>query len=403
VRDRDLGRHEGHLPGRHPRVESVGVEADLAGLAGLEVDGLRGEHGAVDGKRYFHAAPRGCALEADRGQEHGRALQVGDPVLEAEVGHPGVLRLLRGQLDDLQRGAELGKRLVERLRRPVARLLIGQEHDLFVGRAGGAAAGLFGQVQGRSGRGRPVHGLDRRQGLQGVLLGAIGPEAELARRGADRDHRHAAPGGHPVDEFLGPASGLVEHGPPELLVAHTQAVVHQQDNVDRLARVHGLAGTHEVRPGHGQAEEQDAQHAHGQQDQVLQPDHAAAAAHRLAQELHGRPLDHAEPLPVQQVDEDRAGGEGQTGCGKPGGTQHGDSNRWRQNEKWTMKNEQRRMRRPRPALLLYHFPFFIVHCSFSIIFPPSWLRTWCGGCRSCPPAGSAGNGWGWPAQSTPRR
>jgi hypothetical protein len=89
--------------------------------------------------------------------------------------------------------------------------------------------------------------------------------------------------------------------------------------VDRLIGIDLLRRGRQVRPGHRQPEQEHAQRAEGQQQQVAEPQDSAAAAHGLAQKVHGSPSHHLVPLPVQQVDQDRTGGGHQPGQGKPRG------------------------------------------------------------------------------------
>ena len=317
VGDGNLGGNRRWLARLHRHVELVGRKLDLGGLARLQGDGLRGGRGPVDGQRYLHVVARRVPLVPDLGQEHGRNTQVGQPVLDLEILHPGVLALLGADPDDLDRAGELLEVGLQRLHAPVAGLLVGEQDNLLRGRGGDPPAGLLGQIDGHRGRGLAIDRPHGRQGLQRVLLGAIGAAAELRLRAAQRQHRDPASRRQPVDVVLGPLPGLVQDRPVELLVGHAEAVVHQQHGVDRLAGIDRRRGGLAVGLRQRQAKQEDTQGSDGQEEQVAQPEDPPAAADRLAKKLHGRPVDHLEPLPVQQVDQDRSGSRRQSRNRKP--------------------------------------------------------------------------------------
>ena len=325
-RERNLGGDEGRLARLDRHVEMVRRKANLPPLAGLQIDRLRGDCHAVDGQCDLHVAPRTAAFVADGGHEHRRCLQVGHAVAELEIGDPGVLHVLGRHLHDLHRAGQLLPLLAQRLGRPRCSLPVGQQHQLLRRHASGKRrqASRARSMVCRGG-GRPIHRLDRGQGLQRVLRRVIGIVAEGGCRAADRQHRNPAPPRQFLDDLPALRLGVVQQRAVELLVAHAEAVVDQQARhalADRgWSRPRFRAG--EVRPGHRQAEQQQAQRPQRHQQQLAPLEDAPAAQHGFAEEVHRRPLHHAKPPPVQQVDHHRGGGSDQSGDGKPGGKEHG--------------------------------------------------------------------------------
>jgi hypothetical protein len=74
----------------------------------------------------------------------------------------------------------------------------------------------------------------------------------------------------------------------------------------RLVGMARIARTHEVGTGHRQSEEQNASGPQEQQEQILKAEDTAAATDGVPQKIHGRPLNHPIPLPVQEMDNDRS-------------------------------------------------------------------------------------------------
>ncbi len=95
--------------------------------------------------------------------------------------------------------------------------------------------------------------------------------------------------------------------------------------MDRLVRTGRDVRTGQKRPGHRQAEENDAQGAQGHENEIAEPQPAATAAYGMAKEVHCRPIDDAVPLAMQQVDRHRPCGQEQSRDGEPGGKEHGRS------------------------------------------------------------------------------
>ncbi len=88
--------------------------------------------------------------------------------------------------------------------------------------------------------------------------------------------------------------------------------------------MHGLIGidrrlgeTVPIGPGQRHAEGQQAGHAEQQEQQVAELHHTPAPRYRLAEEVHGRPLDDVEPPPIEQVDDHRHRSRRRAGNGKP--------------------------------------------------------------------------------------
>ena len=112
-----------------------------------------------------------------------------------------------------------------------------------------------------------------------------------------------------ADQLAGGVAGLGERAVVFRADIHRVAVVEQHDGRGlRGAEQRVQAGQH--RSGHGQREQGGDQAAHEQQEQLFDADPPPLRALAHLQELHRRPLDHAEPAAVQQVDQQRDAGGG---------------------------------------------------------------------------------------------
>ena len=127
-------------------------------------------------------------------------------------------------------------------------------------------------------------------------------------RAAGRDDRNAAAGGELVDELAGPVLGLVEQRAFQRFVAHAQAVVDDDHRVQRLAVVEFLLPRGKIGPGQRQAEQQHRRRPQDEQHDVANLQDAAVALQGLPQKVHRRPLHHAIPPAIQQMNDDRPRG-----------------------------------------------------------------------------------------------
>ena len=101
---------------------------------------------------------------------------------------------------------------------------------------------------------------------------------------------------------------LASRSPSRRFVAHAQAVIDDDHRVQRLAVVELFFASGKERLGQGQAEQQHGRRAQQEQEDVADLHDPAVALHGFAEEIHGRPLHHFEPPPVQEVNDDRPGG-----------------------------------------------------------------------------------------------
>ncbi len=267
--------------------------------------------------------PRLAALVADHGRERGGEIDVGHAIGHRERLDPGVVGLGHRDGDSLHverqpaSGACASGEERLRIRRPRGNLLVADEHDPLVGEVGHPLGGLRREIDRlRDGAG-PVDHADRVDRRDGVFLRAERVEAVAAGRPAERDDGRPAAGGKPLEGVLGAVLRIVEEGAAaEPLAAHAQAVVDDEDRVERAAAGGRGRAEPQERPRHREAEENHGGRPQHEQQEVAKPQERAAPPHRLQQEIHRPPVDLAKPRPVEEMDDDRRGGRGHAGDGE---------------------------------------------------------------------------------------
>lgn len=321
----------------------------------VELDGLGDADGHVVHLPLEHGVGAG-AVPLDVGDEVCGELG-GDEVaggVELEDGLVG----LPGLTEDEEVGAperlgELGAGLLERLDGLTAFAfegaagsvgedveVLGGELALFLGGAEGelegavevgGGGGLLDAFDGGAGGLKVVGGLGRDGvGVNGVVL--------IDGAGGGDDHHLFVARGEAVDELAGHELGLAEMGlgvgASAGLVGHGVGVVDDED-VERgalTAQRRNAVVLASERTRQRQAHEEDEEAADGEEEPLLELEPAAVLPHRLEEVLHRGPLHDLEPSAVEDVDDDRDGGQrrardGEAGADKPGGEDVGKGDR----------------------------------------------------------------------------
>jgi hypothetical protein len=138
---------------------------------------------------------------------------------------------------------------------------------------------------------------------------------------AQGDHRDQAAWRQLLHVFGRPLLGAIQQRAAERLIAHAQTVIDQQHGVQPAASVELLAIGGQIGLRQGQAQQQHGDGSHDQQHDIAKLHDLAISLHRLPQEVHGGPGHRAVTASIEQMNDDRPGGENGAGHGKLPGRQ----------------------------------------------------------------------------------